>query len=1104
MYIKKVIIQGFKSYREEILAEPFSPKVNVVVGANGSGKSNFFHAIRFVLSDVFQNLRNEDRVALLHEGAGQSVLSGFVEIVFDNSDNRIPVDMEEVHLRRTLIAFLTLMKDSERLELLKEIGGTHVYEDKRQKSLKILRETANSKKQIDLVSNYLEERLRELDEGKEELMKYQQLDKQRRSIEYNILDHELNEASNELASVRFYHKISERISKADNEMLESHEKIKSSDKEIKRLTKRINDINTQKEDAEKSRTEALKIIYQTELDLGGINDIISSEKKAKDEAVWNLQNLTKDIEEFKTELAKVSESYQSKLKEEEKISKSIRDHHKQLSRLYQKQGRAIQFPNKAARDMWLQNEIEGLETLLSSDRKQECLLQEEIRTLTDGMNNLMVYIDSQKDEFGKLEATLTKHHKDYNDLCKQRDMLQERRKSLWKEESDVKTEIDGLMEDVVKAQKSLDRAMPGDIRRGLNSVRSIVMDYCITGVCGPVLELVDCNEILFTVVEVTAANSLFHVVVDNDDTAMKIIKKLTQEEGGRVTFIPLNRVKVPDISYPKSSDVVPLLKKLKYDANHRLALEQDSHMSRSSDQVTKNGGMTGGFYDHRRSKLKFVKIIKDNQVEIKKKKAHLDSIGNNLKDILLTKDKKIMELLTNLQHINAEHDHAKSELEQCTVDITNAMKQKGSHEKALEKRKKSLGSIHDEIEKIESSIAMKKDEMGTELIHELTIEERDLLSQLNPKITKLNENFLLCKESRIKFETRKDELENNLSINFIRRQKELEAIISSADSSTLTMESESKKQELKSYNRKFDELTSLLKGTNPACEARSAWEVQDGTEDLKQLMNSRRVYINKQEEYKGKNKKQLQKMLYDCNEQLKQFSHVKQKALDLYVNFSEQRDELKRRRVELDAGDLKIKELVSLLDQRKDESIERTFKGVARNFREVLSKLVQGGHGYLVMTKKKDDHAGDGENNGDETREQDLEGRAEKKYVGVKVSFSGNEETQSMKKLSGGQKAVVALALIFAIEKCDSAPFYLFDEIDAALDPQYRTAIASMIRCLADKDGIQFITTTFRPEIVKLADKMYRVTQQNRVSSINVASKEEALKFIEHDHMRLY
>lgn len=49
----------------------------------------------------------------------------------------------------------------------------------------------------------------------------------------------------------------------------------------------------------------------------------------------------------------------------------------------------------------------------------------------------------------------------------------------------------------------------------------------------------------------------------------------------------------------------------------------------------------------------------------------------------------------------------------------------------------------------------------------------------------------------------------------------------------------------------------------------------------------------------------------------------------------------------------KIKELISVLDQRKDESIERTFKGVARHFREVFAELVQGGHAYLVMMKKK-------------------------------------------------------------------------------------------------------------------------------------------------------
>ena len=52
----------------------------------------------------------------------------------------------------------------------------------------------------------------------------------------------------------------------------------------------------------------------------------------------------------------------------------------------------------------------------------------------------------------------------------------------------------------------------------------------------------------------------------------------------------------------------------------------------------------------------------------------------------------------------------------------------------------------------------------------------------------------------------------------------------------------------------------------------------------------------------------------------------------------------------------------------------------------------------------------------------------------------------SMKQLSGGQKTVVALALIFAVQRCDPAPFYLFDEIDAALDPQYRTTVAQMLK----------------------------------------------------------
>lgn len=146
----QVVICGFRSYRNEVVVEPFHPHHNCVVGRNGSGKSNFFlgeahtddfinfqtsfrvsetvlkiygradsnsklnrrsqslkqvyliSAIQFVLSDEFSHMRPEQRQQLLHEGSGPRVVNAYVEITFDNTDNRIPIEKEEVTIRRVI------------------------------------------------------------------------------------------------------------------------------------------------------------------------------------------------------------------------------------------------------------------------------------------------------------------------------------------------------------------------------------------------------------------------------------------------------------------------------------------------------------------------------------------------------------------------------------------------------------------------------------------------------------------------------------------------------------------------------------------------------------------------------------------------------------------------------------------------------------------------------------------------------------------------------------------------------------------------------------------------------------------------------------------
>ena len=104
---------------------------------------------------------------------------------------------------------------------------------------------------------------------------------------------------------------------------------------------------------------------------------------------------------------------------------------------------------------------------------------------------------------------------------------------------------------------------------------------------------------------------------------------------------------------------------------------------------------------------------------------------------------------------------------------------------------------------------------------------------------------------------------------------------------------------------------------------------------------------------------------------------------------------------------------------------------------------------------------------------------------------------RDLNQLSGGQKSLVALTMIFAIQKCDPAPFYLFDEIDAALDPAHRRSVAKMIHELSA--DAQFITITFKPELLEFANKFYGVKYKSRVSHIECVSKEDALDFVEQD-----
>ena len=171
---------------------------------------------------------------------------------------------------------------------------------------------------------------------------------------------------------------------------------------------------------------------------------------------------------------------------------------------------------------------------------------------------------------------------------------------------------------------------------------------------------------------------------------------------------------------------------------------------------------------------------------------------------------------------------------------------------------------------------------------------------------------------------------------------------------------------------------------------------------------------------------------------------------------------------------------MTTLEQRKYEAIQITFRQMACYFSEVFKKLVPQGKGSLEMKTTQDNSQIDDSQATQLTTNSIASSIDNFTGVSIRVSFTGSSEMKDMQQLSGGQKTLVALAFILAIQKCDSGPFYLFDEIDQALDPQHRKAVADMIHELSQE--AQFITTTFRPELLAKADKFYGVKFRNRVS----------------------
>lgn len=1189
----------------------------------------------------------------MHEGSGSAAVNAYVEIVFDNSDHRFALEQsDEVVLRRTIgvhkdefflqskrttkseiqsllesagfsksnpyfivqqgkIQDLCTMSDADRLKWLQEVAGTVLYDEKKHESTRKMTENASSREKIDGMLQDMDSKLEELQSERDELTQYTELDKRRRAVEYSLYDAEHRKA------IQWFQALEDERTHHFEHLKDLHEKAKSTHDAIRNAEATLKAVSHQ---AKRNRNN-LQVIIQDYKEASVQSTQLQGQVREYQES---LSSTAEQIEKNKKELDRIEEEMarvRSELKEKQAIFDQasekltvLKDRREQagteVEALYAKQGRGRQYGTKEERDSFLKATLSDLETA----RVEK---QAELEQSRDTLANLRRTLEQETQQINQLKkdvqtgsASLQQVTKSIEEKKSQKLQAHDARKEEYRKLEELHDVVREARERHKQAVFDTRKTMPKAAALGIEALNSIVeQEGLILGkhYYGSLMSNFTLQHPKYkTAVEIAAGNSLFHVIVDTDDTASRLMNRLENQKLGRVTFLPLNRLRVDDVvKVPdRSSDVRSMLDLcIQCDANVKVAMQhvfgkkllarttdvaaewskklQADAITLDGDLCSRKGALTGGYVDVNKSRLGAFQ----NQEESKKALVEAERLYQESEGNAKLADQAATTIVQELQKLEAKHGELSHILDSKENDLERLQSRHVQRQKQTHSAETSLIPDTDRsLVKLESDMKRIKDEIGTELTKSLSDSERARLNELKQLQTDLLKEIEDQNDQVLHASTERQKLESLLHDNLMQRKKEISEsnqfddsdgpeflsprksrIFSSTDIQEHRL-AESRRQlevqtnffedlearitEARAQDEKFGAELLVAKNELEQQKSQDAKNVealsaaQDKSERLLNkvsllecgglrcshvfsltflphyqrcmTISKRDMYARKIQELgslpkkaeldkvSGKSIQDLMRILEGINRELKKYSHVNKKAFDQYVNFNEQRDQLLKRKEELDQGAEKVKELIESLDRQKDEAINRTFRGVRAHFKEVFKELVPNGAGELTMRTEMDEEDGgtddemSGEGENLKTVDKANPDISLYRGIGIKVRFSEVGENYIMSQLSGGQKALVALALIFAIQRCDPAPFYLFDELDQALDSSYRASVADLIKRQANDENnpAQFIVSTFRPELVASANAWFGISHQNKVSNLHSLSRSDSLHFI--------
>ena len=982
MYLKEIVVNGFKSFADKIDIV-LNDETTCIVGPNGSGKSNIVDAVRWVLGEQsVKTLRGDGTMSdVIFVGSASRKMKNVasVELVFDNNDHYLTIPYTEVSIKRRVFR-----------------SGENEYFLNNQKCrlkdiLNLFLDSGIGKESFNII-------------GQGEVQKILSESKDERRLIFE-----------EAASILKYKK---RKEEALRKLDRTHEALDRVQDIINELELQVTPLKRQSEEAKKY-LEYKKKLESLEIAL----------------LAYDIYYLTEEEKLKTTEKKKLDEEIVLALKEENVRDSKILKYKQEEDEL-QKEITFVQNELlKTAEEVVRQESTLEL-FKLERRKKEEGTTDEELRILLIEQSKDKKELSLLDNELEELKETVKTKEEEVNTKRRELDSTKMAKKNYLSEYSKIdqdqlsyKHKIDFLVSEEEKSSN-----LP-------EVVRYLLKNESLKGIYNTIGNVVTIDDIYAKSLDIAISASKNFVLVKDDICAKEAISNIKKEKKGRATFFPLNIIKARTIPQDIKNNLEKLdgycgvlADKIKTEDMYKnviynqfglvlLAKDMDSALNIAKhtmnkykiitldgDVINAGGSMSGGTFYKGRSSVMI--------------KQEIESLRRTYQALIKSRQKVLLDIKETEEKITTIEDtyyKLDKELENIKITITEK-------DKRYKELKENLMRKNESIKRLEASTTsfdIKEKELIEEFYKKSTYKEKLEKKKvyLDDKLKTLKSN-LASFEDEITYENRilkkKQDVIKNLEIELSRIDVKLNNYLQTlAEEYTITYE-----------------------------KARKEYQLTEEVEESRKLVNQYKMII-------------------------KDLGMVNLQAIEEYDRVKTRYEFLLHQKEDLEKAETTLLEIMDELDQVMKDEFLKTFNEIKEEFKVVFSKMFHGGSADLKLTNPDD-----------------------LLTTGIEIIASPpGKKLSTIQLLSGGEKTLTAISLLFAILNIRKLPFCIFDEVEAALDEANVSQFGKYLEHYKNKT--QFLIITHKKKTMEYADTLYGITMQesgvSKLVRVEMENKEEIL-----------